>query len=349
MFALVVVVAYVACAEPAHDPAGDPPPQLVTPAQPPVVVLDAVAREQAIVVELVPVGVPDETGRLATTLLVGSLRARLTTHDVRGPETLDAATKKAAAACSARACFDAVATGAKVDDVVHGTVQKIGNGVLVTLDLGAAHAVSQVDDAAQLSTAVDTAVDALIAQRRAPLKPAATKPAPASLGRSSATAPATPPATGAPNDDLVMLAIDYALFFLPFAGSPFLLPLSQGLLHGFGGKQIVHNDYPQWFLGTLAGYGVYVVGGLLFVGMYVFAISSGGSAIGTLLGVGSLGVLALTLVAESAVVWWVARQGAVSVGDGVGSASDKALLRGSPLASIPDGAVVDDVAVNLFD
>lgn len=368
-----VVVAFVACADPSADPSDVPP--LVGDAPPAVVNVPAV-RPVVVVVELTPLGVDEATARRATTLVVERLGAVVATHAVRPSKALDAAARSAAAACESAACFVDVAAaanarGVTVDVIVHGTVQKLGAGHLVTLDAGPLHAVASSADPGQLDTVVDAACDSLAQQiARSPAAvatpkttanpttpPPTTAPpttTPPSTTNPNATTkpptPTTPPpaVAGAPHDDFLLLAIDYAMLLLPIPGSGFLLPLAQGAVHGFGGKQIVNNEYPNWWVGTLAGYGVYIVGGFLTVGLYAtgLTIGTGGNeGLGVILILGAVGTLGITVLTEPLAVWLGARTGAIGLDEDSGGGT---LLKGSPLAGVPIGAVPDDVAAAHF-
>ena len=116
-----------------------------------------------------------------------------------------------------------------------------------------------------------------------------------------------------------MLGVDYAIIFLPLVGGPMFAPLAQGLAHKLAGESLVDNEYPNWWMGTVAGYGVYAVAVTGFVGGYVlalfgaFALASSAPLPG-LVAVFSGGALALGSLAlmgvEPLVVFLVARTGA---------------------------------------
>lgn len=81
-----------------------------------------------------------------------------------------------------------------------------------------------------------------------------------------------------------MLLISYALSLVPLAGSPLILPLVQGLVASTYGPQLVGVAYPNWLMGTVAGYATYALGFIggaaLYVGGFVTLSSTGDPLIG---------------------------------------------------------------------
>ncbi|MDP2344565.1 MAG: hypothetical protein Q8O67_26680 [Deltaproteobacteria bacterium] len=290
------------------DPAGEGPPPALVPVAP-----VAAARPSVVVVDLASLGVLEETAKLASALVVARLREQLKTHDVRAGSELAAPERAQAAACGLPSCWKEVAKNAGAAFVVHGTVGKLGNGLVVTLDVvERAHVVEQTTDPELITPMIHRAVDALVIKLGSPgtaaQAPRATLP-PAATTTPTTKAPGVPGA--AANDDLILLAINYGLMFIPVVGSPFILPLAQGLAAKEGGPGLVHNDYPNWWWGTLAGYGVFAGGGAVGVGLYVFAVISLGSGVNPEIGLvmlfAALGVGVATLLAEPAVVWFASR------------------------------------------
>ncbi len=160
-------------------------------------------------------------------------------------------------------------------------------------------------------------------------------------------APNPPPAKDAPahkNDDLLMLLADYALFFAPIPGAALVVPIAQGGVHYLAGDLIAKNKYPNWWVGTLAGYGVYAVSTVMIVGGYgvlVFGVLSSvntnnpGAAFGAAVGGGALMLAgAAATFTEPLVVWWVAGFGATAIDDkkagAMASAVDEDPQAGAP-------------------
>jgi hypothetical protein len=79
---------------------------------------------------------------------------------------------------------------------------------------------------------------------------------------------------------ITMVLISYGLGFLPIVGVPFILPLAQGVVVNTYGPELVGVAYPNWVMGTVAGYATYAVGfvggGALYVGG-IFALTGGAS------------------------------------------------------------------------
>jgi hypothetical protein len=127
------------------------------------------------------------------------------------------------------------------------------------------------------------------------------------------------PTVSEPNQDWLMLGVDYAIIFLPLVGGPMFAPLAQGLAHKLAGESLVDNEYPNWWMGTVAGYGVYAVAMTGLVGGYVlalygvFALGSAAPLPGlvALLGGGALALGSVALMGvEPLIVFLVARTGA---------------------------------------
>jgi hypothetical protein len=158
---------------------------------------------------------------------------------------------------------------------------------------------------------------------------AAPPPAPAPPAAPAPVDPAKPDAAtrslaALPHDDVLMLGADYVIIFIPVVGSVFLAPLAQGLMHGYAGERLVENEYPNWWVGMLAGYAVNLVGVSGLIGGYVVGATGllllstnpqgpapGYAALigGTALGVTSFGLL----LSEPLVVYLVARSDAQPV------------------------------------
>lgn len=122
----------------------------------------------------------------------------------------------------------------------------------------------------------------------------------------------------AANEDWIMLGVDYLIIFIPVVGGPLIAPLAQGLTHKLAGDALVHNEYPNWWLGTLAGYGVFALSGTALVGGYALAVigslalaaQSPQAALGAALGGLTLMLAGVALVfVEPAVFYFVARTG----------------------------------------
>ena len=329
---VVVVFALGLMGDPAGtDPLDPPPPPL----------------PHVVVVDLQPLGVPDETAQLATRLVVVGLRERLKTHEVRYAAELSPDKRQQAESCANPACWKELARQSKAALVVHGTLGRLGTGLVLTLDAdsgervgGRVHVVEQAADPAVISPMIDRTVELLVTrlQRDDADEPATTtkpttKPPPTTTKPDLAAA--TP--AGAPNDDLVLLALNYGLMFIPVVGTPFLLPLVQGLVMKEGGAQLARNEYPNWWHGTAAGYGVFAVGGATVITLYVSGVvlaNTGGDPLPAIaLILGALAVGAVTWVAEPAVVWFVARTDARPVDESLDQGGRAALDTGlTPMA-----------------
>jgi hypothetical protein len=120
------------------------------------------------------------------------------------------------------------------------------------------------------------------------------------------------------NQDWIMLGVDYLIIFIPVVGGPLIAPLAQGLTHKLAGEALVQNEYPNWWMGTLAGYGVFALSGTALVGGYALAVigtitlatMSPQAAIGAALGGLTIMVVGAALVlVEPAVFYFVARSG----------------------------------------
>ena len=68
---------------------------------------------------------------------------------------------------------------------------------------------------------------------------------------------------------ITMLLVSYALGLVPLAGSPLILPMVQGLVASTYGPQLVGVAYPNWLMGTAAGYATYAVGFIGGAALYV--------------------------------------------------------------------------------
>jgi hypothetical protein len=139
---------------------------------------------------------------------------------------------------------------------------------------------------------------------------------PATTMKPDAPAALTSPVS---DDDLMMLAVSYAIILLP-VGLVFV-PLLQAAAFVFGGPELVKQDYPNWGGGLVAGYGVVAAGVVVAAGLYgfgVFTILSGnadaGSGVLALASVGgAVAVIFLATAAEPAVFYFVAREGRTPV------------------------------------
>jgi hypothetical protein len=125
-------------------------------------------------------------------------------------------------------------------------------------------------------------------------KPAKAAPAPTAPERNEAPKPTkakAPPKPGDADDDRaspsaptprrreasstaqrppeLMLLVYYGLGLVPIVGSPFVLPMAQGLAASVLGPQIVGVDYPDWGVPVAAGYLTYVLGYGVGIVLYV--------------------------------------------------------------------------------
>lgn len=77
-----------------------------------------------------------------------------------------------------------------------------------------------------------------------------------------------------------MVLISYGLAFVPVLGSPLILPVAQGVIANTFGPELVGVAYPNWVMGTVAGYATYAVGfvggGALYIGG-IIALTGGAS------------------------------------------------------------------------
>jgi hypothetical protein len=111
----------------------------------------------------------------------------------------------------------------------------------------------------------------------------------------------------------LMLLVYYGLGLVPIAGSPFLLPMAQGLAASVLGPQIVGVDYPDWGVPVAAGYLTYVLGYGVGIALYVAGVASmfSGSIAPVLMVLGGAVVILGTTFFEPVVFHVVASQQAV--------------------------------------
>lgn len=74
------------------------------------------------------------------------------------------------------------------------------------------------------------------------------------------------------NGDIILLGIDYLVIFIPILNTPLFAPIAQGLVHLLLAETLVHNTYPYWWAGILAGYATYALSGTMLVGGYVLLV-----------------------------------------------------------------------------
>ena len=111
-----------------------------------------------------------------------------------------------------------------------------------------------------------------------------------------------------------MVLISYGLAFVPVVGAPFLLPLAQGVIANTYGPELVGVAYPNWVMGTVAGYATYAVGfvggGALYIGG-IFALTGGASPlVGPVMVLSGAGLALGSLVLEPLVFSAVSSMGA---------------------------------------
>ena len=239
-------------------------------------VVAPVAVAADIVVDLVALGVDDAVAAQTTSALAAALARSLPSKTVTS--SVDAA-------------------GAVV---VRGSVQLVGGRLVVVAHAPGVDASGDVDEVAA----------ALAAALRSTTTQTTTT-------TTTTTTQATTLATGAAHPDELLLLLDYGLLLVGglLPGGFLFLPFVQGLLHDSGGPQLVHNRYPNWLSGVVAGYVAFAVGAAVLVGAVAFATfaaATSGSDVANVIGVSGVVVGVAVVAAEPAVVWAFARDGAVS-------------------------------------
>lgn len=274
------------------DPVGDAPPLLDAPpaatatAPPPTTATTTAPRKPVIVVApTAALAVSAERATALNAALRASLSAQwqvidgaaLTPSELMGLET-----------CAGIACatpLHAVGAEAALLSTLAPLAKRLSLTVTLKRDSSSARATAETDnDAADLAPLVD---EALAKARATTMSTLPTPSAPTTPEKPTTTpaeapteAPTVAPTTVSPfatsgdgsSPPIVMLVISYAASLIPVAGSPFLLPMVQGLLLSELGPELVNISYPDWWMGTAAGYAAYIVGFGVGAGLYVTGV-----------------------------------------------------------------------------
>jgi hypothetical protein len=320
------------------DPVGDAPPPLLdvpvpAPAPPPPV------RPGLLVLPVAALAVDDESAAFVSARLKRSLA---TTWRVIDGEALSSHELVSLEACAGLNCLEPMSKlGA--DAVLMSTVAPLGGELSLTITLKTGdgpHRAMATGPATALDALVDDAVAKLhpttappialghpttpAPNTETPSPPSTTTPAaptapsptappppsPSTAGTSPSSESVSPFSTKGPKSSppITMLLVAYGAALAPVIGAPLFLPVVQGLLLSSFGPDLVGVEYPGWWMGTLAGYGVYFVGFSVGLSMYVggFLLSNNDPGLGLTLILGGAATVLVTSLVEPLVFYAVA-------------------------------------------
>ncbi len=287
--------------DPAGDPAGDaaggvagdPPPSLETPTSttaPPTAAPQA-PRPRVVVLPAVGLGVSPKLATAAD----NAVRAALTAHADAVGGALSATDAASLDSCVDEGCA-AILKRLGAAGVVTTSVMPMATALAVTVRLKSPsrawkqHETGPADDLATMCQRSVARLPLAALVQMPPTPPTASPSTPSTASSStpstaSSSTPSTPstPSTAPTSTPsmfsidkgsgdyppITMLLISYALSLVPLAGSPLILPMVQGLVASTYGPQLVGVAYPNWLMGTAAGYATYAVGFVGGAALYV--------------------------------------------------------------------------------
>lgn len=308
------------------DPAGDMPPSLET-ASPieQVPVPPSSPRAGVIVLPAIGIGVAPDVVSTVSSTVRDAVAARADVIEV----ALSADDASTLASCAGSGCA-ATLERLGAAGVVTTSVMPLSTSLAVTVRLKSRSGVTKHLEGGTADTLVSLCQLSVAALPFAGLPTprtttTTTTPAPPSASSTPTPTtptptPTTPPSTfsidkGAEQyPPITMVLISYGLAFVPVVGVPFILPLAQGVVANTYGPELVGVAYPNWVMGTVAGYATYAVGfvggGALYVGG-IFALTSGASPlVGSVLVLSGAGLALGSVIVEPLVFSAVSSVGA---------------------------------------